>query len=250
MMELQNMKEQGGITEHEQESLRNNIATKNKIVTINKLTNKMGIVPDDAVGGRVFSGISHFPRPFIPAPLYFTSITLISSQDIAVKSRPNLFTHLPEMPCLYKNDELEHRHLNNVARRLILHLGYGGRKTYARSISTRWCLGVLNFGKRRRMSAALGSCVLNKLHDTKANGGGAKCGQRLYIGHHVNTGSPATAVKPVCGRLPTPTGREGNNKKCLTPPPSQIHSQPRPWKKPDVLDFTYPSEPCPALDII
>ncbi|KAJ8878600.1 hypothetical protein PR048_019181 [Dryococelus australis] len=29
-----------------------------------------GIVPDDAVGRRVFSGISRFPRPFIPAPLH------------------------------------------------------------------------------------------------------------------------------------------------------------------------------------
>ncbi|KAJ8872158.1 hypothetical protein PR048_025760 [Dryococelus australis] len=30
----------------------------------------VGIVPGDAVGWRVFSGISHFPRPFIPAPLH------------------------------------------------------------------------------------------------------------------------------------------------------------------------------------
>ncbi|KAJ8898112.1 hypothetical protein PR048_003472 [Dryococelus australis] len=30
----------------------------------------VGIVPDDAVGRRVFSGISHFPRPFIPALLH------------------------------------------------------------------------------------------------------------------------------------------------------------------------------------
>ncbi|KAJ8873293.1 hypothetical protein PR048_026927 [Dryococelus australis] len=28
---------------------------------------QVGIVPDDAVGRRVFSGISHFPRPFIPS---------------------------------------------------------------------------------------------------------------------------------------------------------------------------------------
>ncbi|KAJ8872377.1 hypothetical protein PR048_025981 [Dryococelus australis] len=39
----------------------------------------------------VFSRISRFPRPFIQAPLH-TSITLISSQVLAVKSRPNLFT--------------------------------------------------------------------------------------------------------------------------------------------------------------
>ncbi|KAJ8873627.1 hypothetical protein PR048_024445, partial [Dryococelus australis] len=53
-----------------------------------------GIVPDDAVGRRVFSGISRFPRPpsFRCRPI-FTSITLIGSQDLAVKSRPNLFTH-------------------------------------------------------------------------------------------------------------------------------------------------------------
>ncbi|KAJ8870374.1 hypothetical protein PR048_029395 [Dryococelus australis] len=31
---------------------------------------QVGIVPDDAVGQRVFSGISHFPRPFISAPLH------------------------------------------------------------------------------------------------------------------------------------------------------------------------------------
>ncbi|KAJ8866691.1 hypothetical protein PR048_032552 [Dryococelus australis] len=31
---------------------------------------QVGIVTDDAVGRRVFSGISRFPRPFIPAPLH------------------------------------------------------------------------------------------------------------------------------------------------------------------------------------
>ncbi|KAJ8894611.1 hypothetical protein PR048_007275 [Dryococelus australis] len=31
---------------------------------------QVGIVPDDAVGRRVFSGISRLPRPFIPAPLH------------------------------------------------------------------------------------------------------------------------------------------------------------------------------------
>ncbi|KAJ8890730.1 hypothetical protein PR048_010239 [Dryococelus australis] len=53
---------------------------------------QVGIVPDDAVGRRVFSRISSFPRPFIPVRLH-TSITLIGSQDLALKSRPNLFTH-------------------------------------------------------------------------------------------------------------------------------------------------------------
>ncbi|KAJ8891622.1 hypothetical protein PR048_004150 [Dryococelus australis] len=33
----------------------------------------VGIVPDDAVGRRVFSGISRFPRPFVPAPLHIHS---------------------------------------------------------------------------------------------------------------------------------------------------------------------------------
>ncbi|KAJ8868567.1 hypothetical protein PR048_030105 [Dryococelus australis] len=52
---------------------------------------QVGIVPDDAVGRRVFSGISSFPRHFIPAKLH-TSITLTGSQDLAVKSRPKIFT--------------------------------------------------------------------------------------------------------------------------------------------------------------
>ncbi|KAJ8867352.1 hypothetical protein PR048_031153 [Dryococelus australis] len=45
---------------------------------------QVGIVPDDAVGRQVFSGISRFPRPFIPAPLHihFYPITLIGSQDL------------------------------------------------------------------------------------------------------------------------------------------------------------------------
>ncbi|KAJ8887483.1 hypothetical protein PR048_013698 [Dryococelus australis] len=31
---------------------------------------QVGVVTDDAVGRRIFSGISRFPRPFIPAPLH------------------------------------------------------------------------------------------------------------------------------------------------------------------------------------
>ncbi|KAJ8876718.1 hypothetical protein PR048_021165 [Dryococelus australis] len=54
---------------------------------------RMGIVPDDAVGRQVFSGISRFLRPFIPALLH-TSIPLTGSQYLDVKSRPNLFTSL------------------------------------------------------------------------------------------------------------------------------------------------------------
>ncbi|KAJ8890864.1 hypothetical protein PR048_010373 [Dryococelus australis] len=56
---------------------------------------QVGIVSDDAVGRRVFLGISRFPRPVIPAPLH-TQTNLIGSQDLAVKSRPNLFT--PSLP--------------------------------------------------------------------------------------------------------------------------------------------------------
>ncbi|KAJ8876152.1 hypothetical protein PR048_024061 [Dryococelus australis] len=53
---------------------------------------QVGIVPDDATSRRVFSGISSFPRPFIPALLH-THFTLIGSQDPDVKTRPKLFTH-------------------------------------------------------------------------------------------------------------------------------------------------------------
>ncbi|KAJ8878866.1 hypothetical protein PR048_019455 [Dryococelus australis] len=52
---------------------------------------RVGIVPDDAVGRRVFSGISRFPLLFIPALLHI-SIALIGFQDLDAKSRPNLFT--------------------------------------------------------------------------------------------------------------------------------------------------------------
>ncbi|KAJ8890068.1 hypothetical protein PR048_009575 [Dryococelus australis] len=44
----------------------------------------------------------------------------------------------------------------------------------------------LNFGKRRRVSAAVCSCMRDKLRDTKANRGGVTCVQRLYKGNHVN----------------------------------------------------------------
>ncbi|KAJ8874859.1 hypothetical protein PR048_022749 [Dryococelus australis] len=53
---------------------------------------QVGIVPDDAVGRWVFSGISRFPRPSFRRRSTFTSIALIGSQDLAVKSRPNFFT--------------------------------------------------------------------------------------------------------------------------------------------------------------
>ncbi|KAJ8874535.1 hypothetical protein PR048_025395 [Dryococelus australis] len=52
-----------------------------------------GVAPgfSDATGQLVFSGISHFPRPCIPASYRFT---LIDSQDFRVKSRSNLSTQV------------------------------------------------------------------------------------------------------------------------------------------------------------
>ncbi|KAJ8878359.1 hypothetical protein PR048_018936 [Dryococelus australis] len=47
----------------------------------------VGIVPDDAVRRRVFSGISHFPRPFIPAQLHtHPSLTLIGSKTSMLRA--------------------------------------------------------------------------------------------------------------------------------------------------------------------
>ncbi|KAJ8896040.1 hypothetical protein PR048_001381 [Dryococelus australis] len=50
--------------------------------------------PDDAAGRQVSSGISRFP-PLLhsSAAPYLPRFTLIGSQDLDVKSRPNLFTH-------------------------------------------------------------------------------------------------------------------------------------------------------------
>ncbi|KAJ8897546.1 hypothetical protein PR048_002895 [Dryococelus australis] len=55
---------------------------------------QVGIVPDDAVGRRVFPGISHFPALSFWRRSILTSLTLIGSRDLTVKSRPNLFTHI------------------------------------------------------------------------------------------------------------------------------------------------------------
>ncbi|KAJ8877976.1 hypothetical protein PR048_022439 [Dryococelus australis] len=52
-----------------------------------------GIVPDDTAGTRVFSGISRFPVISFRCCSILISITSIGSQDLAGKSRPNLFTH-------------------------------------------------------------------------------------------------------------------------------------------------------------
>ncbi|KAJ8872807.1 hypothetical protein PR048_026423 [Dryococelus australis] len=51
----------------------------------------VGIVLDEAACRRVYSGISRFRCPCIQTLLH-TSITLIGSQDLDVKSHPNLFT--------------------------------------------------------------------------------------------------------------------------------------------------------------
>ncbi|KAJ8869581.1 hypothetical protein PR048_028573 [Dryococelus australis] len=53
------------------------------------------IMPDDSAGRRVLSGISRFPPPlYSGAAPYSARFTLIGSQDIDVKSRPNLFSPL------------------------------------------------------------------------------------------------------------------------------------------------------------
>ncbi|KAJ8866669.1 hypothetical protein PR048_032530 [Dryococelus australis] len=54
----------------------------------------VGLEPDDVVGQRVFSGISGFPALSFRRCSILTSITLIGSQDLDVKSRLNLFTPL------------------------------------------------------------------------------------------------------------------------------------------------------------
>ncbi|KAJ8869495.1 hypothetical protein PR048_028486 [Dryococelus australis] len=54
---------------------------------------QMGIMPDDAVGRGSSRGSPVSPLPFITVPLIVTSITLMGSQYLAVKSRPDLCTH-------------------------------------------------------------------------------------------------------------------------------------------------------------
>ncbi|KAJ8886288.1 hypothetical protein PR048_012498 [Dryococelus australis] len=53
----------------------------------------VGIVPDNAAGRQVFSGISHFAALSFRCCCILTSIPLIDFQDLAVKSLPNLVTH-------------------------------------------------------------------------------------------------------------------------------------------------------------
>ncbi|KAJ8896132.1 hypothetical protein PR048_001475 [Dryococelus australis] len=72
------------------------------------------IVPDDTVGRRVFSGVSWFPALSFRHCSILTSIILIGSQDLDVKSRPDLFTslHVIWMACyigILRSDESEVR---------------------------------------------------------------------------------------------------------------------------------------------
>ncbi|KAJ8872669.1 hypothetical protein PR048_026280 [Dryococelus australis] len=56
---------------------------------------QVGIVPDDAAGQRVFSDISRYPPPLHSGAAPFSpSFTLVGSQDLVVKSRPNLSIQL------------------------------------------------------------------------------------------------------------------------------------------------------------
>ncbi|KAJ8876822.1 hypothetical protein PR048_021269 [Dryococelus australis] len=55
----------------------------------------VGIVPDDAVARRVFSGSPVSSAPSFRRCSVLISLTLIGSQDLDVISRPNLFTHRP-----------------------------------------------------------------------------------------------------------------------------------------------------------
>ncbi|KAJ8895395.1 hypothetical protein PR048_000727 [Dryococelus australis] len=74
---------------------------------------QVGIVPDDAVGRRVFSGIPASSAPSFLRRSIFTSITLIGSQDLGVKSRPNLFTH-----SAYTMVYLTHRNPHTLATKM------------------------------------------------------------------------------------------------------------------------------------
>ncbi|KAJ8891852.1 hypothetical protein PR048_004406 [Dryococelus australis] len=70
----------------------------NALRTANSVRDK-GIVLGDAAGRQVFSGISRFPRPFHSGTVpYSPRFTLNGSRDIAVKSRPILFTHSLTLP--------------------------------------------------------------------------------------------------------------------------------------------------------
>ncbi|KAJ8878724.1 hypothetical protein PR048_019310 [Dryococelus australis] len=57
------------------------------------LSGRAVIVTDDSFGRRAFSGSPAYPTPSFRRCSMFTSNTLIGSQDLAGKSRPNLLTH-------------------------------------------------------------------------------------------------------------------------------------------------------------
>ncbi|KAJ8871568.1 hypothetical protein PR048_027894 [Dryococelus australis] len=65
---------------------------------------QVGIVPDDDVG-RLGPPIS--PAPSFRHRSILPSITLIGSQDLTVKSRPNLFTHSLSVPSIKKHNFLQ-----------------------------------------------------------------------------------------------------------------------------------------------
>ncbi|KAJ8889078.1 hypothetical protein PR048_008572 [Dryococelus australis] len=87
----------------------------------NRVQSPAGPLPDFhiyATGRRVFSGSSHFPRPFIPVLLHTHLNHPIGSQDLAVKSHPNLFIHssghLVELPLEFLRDEVLTPHAGSV----------------------------------------------------------------------------------------------------------------------------------------
>ncbi|KAJ8894174.1 hypothetical protein PR048_006784 [Dryococelus australis] len=58
------------------------------------------IVPGDAAGRRVFSEISRLPSPSVPMLLHTDLASSSSSQNLAIKSRPNVFTQRAVGFCL------------------------------------------------------------------------------------------------------------------------------------------------------
>ncbi|KAJ8895185.1 hypothetical protein PR048_000510 [Dryococelus australis] len=69
-------------------------------------SSQVRIMPDDAVGQRVFSGISRFPALTFRRYSILFSTTLIGSENLDVKSRPNLFTH--SFICKYGTSTFSH----------------------------------------------------------------------------------------------------------------------------------------------
>ncbi|KAJ8865876.1 hypothetical protein PR048_033399 [Dryococelus australis] len=66
------------------------------------------------------------PRPFIPAPLHIHFITLIDSQDLAVRSRPNLFNLIARF----------HFQTSAIGRKCVCHaLRYNSRASNISSVA-------------------------------------------------------------------------------------------------------------------